>query len=158
MGKVTKVSNDTDAVIELKQGSANVFHLLHSLPKGKTYNIKVDESATYREYWCAVQPVPAGNPAAAERVVFSSDDCAEYSKVRIYKDKNDKYTWEGTEKRGAWRNTAVQPAKGPTPVSTGEGSTTPGDTQVSAPSPTPVQDAKPPSVWQQITGVFRKKN
>jgi len=126
MGKVTKVLNDTDSIIELKQGSANVFHLLHKLPKGKSYDIKVDESATYREYWCAMQP----NSSPGERVVFSSDDCTEYNKVTIYKDKTGKYAWTGTEKRGTWRNTPVTPPQG------GESS----------------------SMLQKILGVFRKKN
>lgn len=135
MGKVTKVFNDTDVVIELKQGSANVFHLMHSLPAGKSYDIRVDESATYREYWCAVQL----DSTTAERVVFSSDDCAEFSKVKIYKDNkdNNKYKWIGTELRGNWRNTPV-PTKVPNEVQDGEASTR--------------------SLWQRITGHFQKKN
>jgi len=151
MGKVTRVFNDTEAVIELKQGSANVFHLLHSLPKKKSYDIKVDESATYREYWCAVQPIQPDN-TTAERVVFSSDDCAEFSKVRIYKDDHGKYAWEGTVQRGTWRNTPVA-SKNPPPAST---SVDP--TSTSTPVPTPVHKEETLAWWQHVTGWFKKKN
>lgn len=99
----TKVINETVEKITLKQGSAGVFSQLYTLqPKGapgSSFIIKLESNTTYREYWCAQQPGP---PSNEPRVIFSSDDCAEYKEVRIFEVKpagSKKYTWEGTVPR-----------------------------------------------------------
>jgi hypothetical protein len=73
----TKVVNTTGEDFLLKEGTAGIYRLLKKLKPGEFYTISVDPNATYREYWCAVKD---DDPKA---VILSSDDCQEYSVVRI---------------------------------------------------------------------------
>ena len=98
MTKYTEVVNETDVVITLKQGSAGVFSVVGQVQPKKTHKIRVDTSTTYREYWCAVQP---STDPDQDKVVFSSDDCIEFKKVKIYEveGRRGRYKWEGISRR-----------------------------------------------------------
>lgn len=132
----TKVINESTALIDLKQGSANIYHLLYTLqPKGKAgsvYTINLESNTTYREYWCAVQP---GSEEDA-RVIFSSDDCAEFKEVKIFEvePESKKYNWNGTVPR----------AKGASKAGDQADASKAGD-QAQAPAPT---------LWKRFTKLF----
>lgn len=93
----TKVINSTTEKFILKEGTGGIYRRLVELAPEKSYTISVDPSATYREYWCATKD---NDPKA---VILSSDDCQEYSVVRIIKnpqpqgssDQEPSYIWEG---------------------------------------------------------------
>ncbi|KAG0605801.1 hypothetical protein M758_9G088500 [Ceratodon purpureus] len=132
----TKVTNESTVRIELKQGSANIYQKLCTLqPKGQNgsvYTISLESSTTYREYWCAVQPGSEGDA----RVIFSSDDCAEFKEVKIIELEpgSKKYGWKGTVSRA---NRAEDASKA-------------GD-QAQAPTPAP-----PLTLWKKFTGFFTR--
>lgn len=90
----TKVVNTTGEEFLLKEGTAGIYRLLKKLKPDESYTISVDPNATYREYWCAVKD---DDPKA---VILSSDDCQEYSVVRIKGSSGGDsgeppYSWDG---------------------------------------------------------------
>jgi hypothetical protein len=104
----TKVINETREKIDLREGSANVFHSRHTLqPKGShgsSFTIRLESATTYREYWVAVTQGPQRNPqpGSQDRVIFSSDDCADWKVVEIFEEvsgQNKTYNWRGTTRR-----------------------------------------------------------
>ena len=95
----TKVINTTTKKFILKEGTAGIYRRLKELAPEESYTINVDPNATYREYWCATKD---NDPDA---VILSSDDCQEYSVVRIIEkpqpqgsSQEPSYTWEGEER------------------------------------------------------------
>jgi hypothetical protein len=158
MTKYTEVVNETDVIITLKQGSAGVYSVVGQVQPKKTYRIRVDESATYREYWCAVQPTPDPDQ---ENVVFSSDDCIEFKKVRIYEvgHQSGRYKWEGISRQEISKPakplqpTQAELAQAASPqqaqaLSTQQDHATPSQQAQAASTPNPTP-------WKRFTNLFK---
>lgn len=95
----TKVTNESNNTIILKEGNAGVFSELRTLHKDDSMVLDVTANATYREYWFAVDPETAGH-----KVILTSDDCLDYKVVKIVEDlETKKISWTGTkrEERGS---------------------------------------------------------
>lgn len=94
----TKVINRTGSAVQLTMSTGGIQsqESMRPVENNAPYTISIDANATYREYWCAVQP---GN---RDKVILSSDDCAEFSEVTLIA-RNGKYAWEGTRFRDARR-------------------------------------------------------
>lgn len=79
----TKVVNDTDSEIDVREGNVGVYVPLQTLSKrgSKTSscNINVDTNATYREYWIAALADNTGK----KPIVVTSDDCIDNSVLTI---------------------------------------------------------------------------
>jgi hypothetical protein len=95
----TKVINRTGSAVQLTMSTGGIQsqESMRPVENNAPYTISIDANATYREYWCAVQPGNRDN-----LVILSSDDCAEYSEVTLVA-KNGKYAWQGTRFRDARR-------------------------------------------------------
>ncbi|KAG0562730.1 hypothetical protein KC19_9G167900 [Ceratodon purpureus] len=126
----TNVTNKSAVRIVLKQGSANIYSKLSTLqPDGhadSVYTISLESNTTYREYWCAVQPGSEGD----DRVIFSSDDCAEYKEVKIIELEppgSKKYGWVGTVPRAKKADDASKAG-----------------------------DHAPPTLWKKFIGLFTR--
>ena len=89
----TKVVNISDVSVEIKEGNAGLYSKIGDVPPHSSLNLSVNPHATYREYWCAVQPNDTG-----ETVVLTSDDCAEYEEVEIYIE-TGKLAWKPVRNR-----------------------------------------------------------
>ncbi|KAG0620742.1 hypothetical protein M758_4G239600 [Ceratodon purpureus] len=76
-----KVKNDTEEEIVIKEGNAGIYRVVKKIPKGGSHTVSVDESATYREFVCF-------ETKSGLTVTLTSDDCIEYSEVRIKYDEN----------------------------------------------------------------------
>ncbi|KAG0589253.1 hypothetical protein M758_1G006500 [Ceratodon purpureus] len=89
----TKVVNDTDSEIDVKEGNVGVYIPLQTLSKKGSKNssctITVDTNATYREYWIAAL---ADNSTGRKPIVVTSDDCIDNSILTIkFDDKEKEY-------------------------------------------------------------------
>ncbi|KAG0567450.1 hypothetical protein M758_7G142600 [Ceratodon purpureus] len=104
----TKVINNTGSPVNLTMSTGGIQSRESTEPVRDQfhYTISIDPNATYREYWCAVQP---GNKG---KVILSSDDCAEYSEVTLV-EKNGKYAWEGTKLRDSRRAKSLNAGAAP---------------------------------------------
>lgn len=95
----TKVINRTGSAVQLTMSTGGIQsqESMRPVENNAHYTICIDANATYREYWCAVQPGNRDN-----LVILSSDDCAEFSEVTLIA-RNGKYAWEGTRLRDSRR-------------------------------------------------------
>ncbi|KAG0581978.1 hypothetical protein KC19_3G025200 [Ceratodon purpureus] len=84
--------NDLEYSVSIKEGNAGHFRVLTVLGPGKTFSLKIDPNATYREYLFITLPDETSLD------VVSSDDFAEWKEIKIYED-NKKFYWMGTKKR-----------------------------------------------------------
>ena len=74
----TVLHNKTNETITLMESQGGVLRVMpeHTLQRGERKTVRTNESATYKEYWCAVQ-------ANNEKVVLTSDDCIEWKELVI---------------------------------------------------------------------------
>ena len=94
----TKFVNATTIPFALKEGNAGVYTHVCNLdvnPPNNQHSIELDHNATYREYVVATG-------IQGEKVLVTSDDCAEYSTIRIIKDDvHNAYTFDGDKRADA---------------------------------------------------------
>lgn len=115
----TKVVNDTDSEIDVKEGNVGVYISLQTLSKRGSKNssctIPVDTNATYREYWIAA----LANNTGKKPIVVTSDDCIDNSVLTIKFD-GENYVCDKTARNQLARsasttatsNNVKAPAKG----------------------------------------------
>ena len=79
----TRVVNDTESEIDVKEGNVGVYIPLQTLSKRGSKNssciIHVDTNATYREYWIAALADNTGK----KPIVVTSNDCIDNSILTI---------------------------------------------------------------------------
>lgn len=119
----TKVINNTGSDVILKLSTGGIISKLSDEPlkHGAHYFISIDLMTTYREYWCAVRP-----STNQEKVILSSDVCAEYSEVTLTTEyvtnsagiRVPRYKWEGTQSRDPKRNKSAQRSSSSTQTNT----------------------------------------
>jgi hypothetical protein len=85
--------------VKVKEGNAGIFRLLTTLTPGKTYDLRHDPNATYREYILIMLP------DKTELRVLSSDDFNDWKEISIY-ERGGEYDWMGTVPR---RPASVKP-------------------------------------------------
>lgn len=93
----TIVTNRSNVDVEIKEGNAGVYSTVGVVEPGKTLSLNLNEHATYREYWCAMQP------SEGEKVILTSDDCAEYEEVEIYIGAARQLAWKPVRERKSVR-------------------------------------------------------
>jgi len=91
----TKVTNTSKFDVEIKEGNAGVYSKVGVVEPNKSLCLTINENATYREYWCAMQPSENG-----EKVILSSDECAEHAEVEIYIGAGGQLAWKSVKSRG----------------------------------------------------------
>jgi hypothetical protein len=94
----TKVTNTSDFAVEIKEGNAGVYSTVGVVKSKNSLCLSINEHATYREYWCAMQPNATG-----EKVILTSDDCAEHEEVEIYIDARGQLAWKPVKPRNPKR-------------------------------------------------------
>jgi len=94
----TKVTNTSKFDVEIKEGNAGVYSTVGVVEPNKSLCLTINEHATYREYWCAMQPSATG-----EKVILTSDDCAECEEVEIFIDDGGQLAWKPVQKRNHGR-------------------------------------------------------
>ena len=91
----TRVINNSKVSVEINEGNAGVYTKYADVPPHSSHILYVNEHATYREYWCAVQPNDTGG-----NVLLTSDDCAELEEIEIYiDDETGKLQWKPGKNR-----------------------------------------------------------
>jgi hypothetical protein len=94
----TKFVNGTTTPFALKEGNAGVYTHVCNLgvkAPNNQHSIEIDHNATYREYVVATG-------IQGQRVLVTSDDCAEYSTIKIVKcDDHNTYKFEGVNRADA---------------------------------------------------------
>lgn len=95
----TKFVNATTIPFALKEGNAGVYTHVCNLGVKAPHNqhsVEIDHNATYREYVVATG-------IHGQKVLVTSDDCAEYSTIRIIKgdDVQNTYTFDGDKRADA---------------------------------------------------------
>jgi len=93
----TKVTNTSKFDVEIKEGNAGVYSTVGVVKSEHSLWLTINEHATYREYWCAMQPSATG-----EKVILTSDDCAECEEVEIFID-GGQLAWKSVQKRNQKR-------------------------------------------------------
>ncbi|KAG0621492.1 hypothetical protein M758_3G024600 [Ceratodon purpureus] len=89
------LKNDLEYSVSIKEGNAGHFRQLTELGPGKTFSIRTDPNATYREYLFITLPDQTSLD------VVSSDDFAEWKEIKIYEADDKKFYWMGTKKRNS---------------------------------------------------------
>lgn len=96
----TKIINETNSVITLKEGNVGVFYKLSELPKKGSLDITVDPNATYREYLVGCTPND-------KQITLSSDELIDNEKIRIKANNDGTLRAEGFARRHAEQNAEV---------------------------------------------------
>lgn len=94
----TRVTNRSEVDVEIKEGNAGVYSKVGVVKHNDSLCLNLNEHATYREYWCAMQPNATG-----EKVILTSDDCAEYEEVEIYIGAAGQLAWKPVRDRKSVR-------------------------------------------------------
>lgn len=89
----TKVTNESNNTIILKEGNAGEFCALGTLQKDASMTMSVSANATYREYWFAVDP-----GTSEDKIILTSDDCMDLKEIKIIEEDN-KIGWTGTPRK-----------------------------------------------------------
>jgi hypothetical protein len=76
-----EVINGTEEEIVIKEGNAGIYREVQRIRKGASLVVSVDENATYREFVCV-------ETKSGLTVTLTSDDCIDYSEVKIKYDEN----------------------------------------------------------------------
>ncbi|KAG0581240.1 hypothetical protein KC19_4G235300 [Ceratodon purpureus] len=88
-----EVINGTGEEIVIKEGNAGIYREVQRIRKGGSHTVSVDENATYREFMCV-------ETKSGLTVTLTSDDCIDYSEVRIKYDENKtKLYFESTPRK-----------------------------------------------------------
>jgi len=94
----TKFVNATTIPFALKEGNGGVYTHVCNLgvnAPNNQHSIEIDHNATYREYVVATG-------IQGQKVLVTSDDCAEYSTIRIVEDGvQNAYTFDGVRRADA---------------------------------------------------------
>lgn len=98
---LTKIINGTDWMLEIKEGTAVAMRRIATVGKDKSFTVKVDGNATYREY------LISSLPECGDGIVLSSDDCQEYSEITIYFHKEHSELYYEGKRRNAPTNAII---------------------------------------------------
>lgn len=89
---ITKIHNNTNSVVTLREGQVGVLRKVCEIQPGGCHQVRSNLTATYKEYWCAVQP-----SVANDKFILTSDDCIDWKEIEIRPKENDKtkFEWKG---------------------------------------------------------------
>ena len=93
----TKFVNATAIPFALKEGNAGVYTHVCNLgvnAPDNQHSVEIDHNATYREYVVATN-------VQGQKVLVTSDDCAEFSRIEIIKNDQNTYTYKGYKRADA---------------------------------------------------------
>ncbi|KAG0577583.1 hypothetical protein KC19_5G166300 [Ceratodon purpureus] len=109
MGKVkTKVINKTGGEIYLQEGNVSVYKVVAKLCNDESHVISLDPNATYRDYVFMIMPDMTQLDSS-----ISSDDCMEYSEIKIMRSANNSYFLERVPRASRRTSALANPAPAP---------------------------------------------
>ena len=87
---ITTLRNNTDSKVVLREGHVGVLRKVCEIPAHGSYQVRSNLTATYKEYWCAVQE-------NNEKFILTSDDCIDWKEIEIRPKDGDptKFEWKG---------------------------------------------------------------
>ncbi|KAG0565335.1 hypothetical protein KC19_8G183000 [Ceratodon purpureus] len=99
MTTITVLRNATKGTVVLREGQVGVLRRVCEIPAGETHKVRSNLTATYKEYWCALQP-----SSNDDKFILTSDDCIDWREIEIIT------TDDTVGKKFLWKG--VVPAKG----------------------------------------------
>lgn len=100
MSLTTVIKNASGSTLDISEGSGGVYRKLKQLERKKTFSIKTDVNATYREY--NVQTISSDKTPVNKLVSITSDDVMEYSEIEVTSDNS--WTWKPRKLTGGSNN------------------------------------------------------
>ena len=90
---ITTLRNNTKSSVVLREGQVGVLRQVCEIAPGKEHKVRSNLTATYKEYWCALQP---GNDH--DKFILTSDDCIDWKEIEITSTDTvpNKFLWKGT--------------------------------------------------------------
>jgi hypothetical protein len=89
----TTLRNNTQSSVALREGQVGVLRKVCEIPPGGEHKVRSNLTATYKEYWCALQP-----SNDHDKFILTSDDCIDWKEIEITSTDTvpKKFLWKGT--------------------------------------------------------------